>query len=461
VAERSQYQYQPVTGPVWREPVADRLAWLPRPIVAQPQRQLARGRIEPFVAPPFEALYKPALQDWTPEGQQPARGLPRALLDWTVYPPRVVAAGYDPAVMDWLAYLASPVRLPEIRRAEFAQPGFEALYKPEGLQWQASITQPTRGLLAGRPWFAWVPVAGAPLYDPQRMEWAPSWQPIGRALPRAALDYSIYPLQPPSAPGYDPSDLAWLTRGIYPQNRTETRRPEFARPEFEVLFKPEGMQWEPRGQVKQVPIERRVLGDFASPPFESLYKPAGLQWEPSDSYYGRALPRARTDATTAAPIIHSLQAYNPATLEWEPSGSAPQIIIPRPAVGQLWAFSAPDFNGLPDAPRPPATPDVTGGWPIYAMQQRLYELRAKREREAKRLAALEEDQSQRERLLTKAKSEAARERESLRLAKARQHVEEQERLLALLVAEITMLLRAESEDAEEMEVIELFMLEML
>ena len=56
MAQPSRYQYQPVTGPVWRPPVAERLAWLPAGD-AQPLRTLPSARklgwyvLEPLLAP--------------------------------------------------------------------------------------------------------------------------------------------------------------------------------------------------------------------------------------------------------------------------------------------------------------------------------------------------------------------------------------------------------------------------
>jgi hypothetical protein len=169
VAERSQIQYQPITGPVWREPVAERLAWMPRG--QQPARTLPPNRLGDVAAPPFQALYgpdglqwlasdryfgqpkpyaltrhivldpippaNPRLLDWQSQDRYAGRSLPRAPFDTSVYPRPVVTVAFDPQNLDWMPRGTAP-RVPVERRllGDFQQPPFEALFKSERLQWQ-------------------------------------------------------------------------------------------------------------------------------------------------------------------------------------------------------------------------------------------------------------------------------------------------------------------------------------
>jgi len=143
VADRGLIQYQSLTGPVWREPVAAALAWLPR---GEPARPLERRSLGESVYPPFYELYSPAGLHWLPSGR------------WPLYP--------------------------EVRKlGDFQQPPFQALYKPEQLGWTPS---PVVGRAAPRGTLDLTvePLQfAAPAFDPQHLEWIPKDQPAVRSIP--------------------------------------------------------------------------------------------------------------------------------------------------------------------------------------------------------------------------------------------------------------------------------------
>jgi hypothetical protein len=211
VAERSQYQYQPVTGPVWREPVAEKLAWLPR--VQQPARGLPPNRLGDFVRPEFEALYKAERLEWWPEDSYRGRALSRAPNDWSIYPQQVAPAAYDPTDLEWTPQGRPPQNQFERRRlGDFAQPPYPALY------------------------------------DQSRLEWTVEDRYYGRSLPRARLDWTAFQ-HPIVGQVFDPQTLDWMPRGTAPRVPVELRRiGDFGQPAFEALYKPEGLQWLLTGQ---------------------------------------------------------------------------------------------------------------------------------------------------------------------------------------------------------------------
>lgn len=112
-------QYQPVTGPVWRPPVAERLSWLPEgaplPRALPGPPLVCRVVLEPiFVAPP---AYDPAGLQWLPTGAPRApdaerRVVERIVLDPFPLPPVV----YDPAGMQWVLMGQPPTMAPTTGR---------------------------------------------------------------------------------------------------------------------------------------------------------------------------------------------------------------------------------------------------------------------------------------------------------------------------------------------------------
>lgn len=147
MSERSQYQYTQVQGPVWREPVASRMQWLPQ--AQQPARGLPPNRLGDFARPEFAALYKPEGLQWLASDRYSGRAFPRVFADWSVYPQLIVAAAYDPQNLEWQARdsyfgraLARSLNDASIYPLQPPVP-----YDPQNLEWMASgAWQPARSI---------------------------------------------------------------------------------------------------------------------------------------------------------------------------------------------------------------------------------------------------------------------------------------------------------------------------
>jgi len=190
----SRIQYQPLTGPVWREPVASRMAWLPEgqpraptlppnavgsyvlPFVAAiavatslawlptgnvQAQAMPSGRVAWSVIAPFQppASFDPSGLQWTPVGAAYAvRNAPRSIQTWSLLSPLPAVAPFDPAAFPWM-----PVTLFRAmeRRAPggIVQPITQALYQPAGLQWIPGGNVPWRGVVPNR--LVWI--VGDPL----------------------------------------------------------------------------------------------------------------------------------------------------------------------------------------------------------------------------------------------------------------------------------------------------------
>lgn len=268
MAECAQLQYTPVTGPVWTEPVAEKLAWLPSG--QPPARDRPPHRLGWYCRPEFEALYQPEGLQWTPEDSYSGRSPAQARLDWTVLIELVAAPPFDPQSLEWLPSGSQP-QVPIERRnlGAFAQPGFAALYRPETLEW-----------LAEQVYF-------------------------GRTLPRAPLDWTV--LQRPIVTAFDPSTL----------------------------------DWSPHGAARQLPVERRILGDLVQPSFDALYRPERLEWRVEQVYFGKVLARAVLDWTILQQPISA--AFDPQVMDWAPRGNPWQAAAERRLLG---AFAQPAFDAL-------------------------------------------------------------------------------------------------------------------
>lgn len=169
-------QYQPITGPVWREPVAEKLAWLPSDRYAG--RALARA----------------------------------PLLDWSVYPLQPPAVSYDPNVLDWLARDGYSGRALPRGRLDWGEPS-QPTFVYDLVDWLPADRYAGRPLprVAARDWTVQPPPA---LYRPELLEWLPSDRYAGRISQRARHDWSVEPRRVVTIP-YDPSDLGWLASDRY------------------------------------------------------------------------------------------------------------------------------------------------------------------------------------------------------------------------------------------------------
>lgn len=254
----SRYQYQPVTGPVWREPVAAGLSWLPAGRPVQP-RGLPAVALAALAASFFVAVQPPAYdpQDlaWQPRNAVVARALPASPQSLSVLSPfPLPPAGYDAAGLQWLpAGRGQPARgLPSAPWNDATTAGVP-VYDPQELQWIPVTAWPLRTLPATRTGstaldpFPRPPVAFDPalfpwtearsprapverrilgesvapftaaLYQPEFLQWLPpDWSRLARALPRAGQTWDTLSPFPIAPPPFDPAHLAWVPSGRAP-----------------------------------------------------------------------------------------------------------------------------------------------------------------------------------------------------------------------------------------------------
>lgn len=262
-------QYQPITGPVWTEPVAEKLAWQPRDRYSG--KPLARAPLRDYsvypLQPPAVPGYDPNVLDWQARDSYAGRALARARFDVTVRSLEPIAVAYNPNALDWLARDRYSGRALARGRLDYGEPSQ----------------------------FAFV-------YD--LADWFPSDRYAGRPLPRTVpRDWTVLPPRV-VAVAYDPSTLEWQPKGREPRVPLEVRRlGDFAQPPFVApAYDPRTLEWIPQGRAPRVPVERRVLGDFQQPPFAALYRPERLEWQPCDRYYGRPIPFGRQGYTWAFSI---------------------------------------------------------------------------------------------------------------------------------------------------------------
>lgn len=272
---RSQYQYQPLTGPVWRPPVAESLAWLPAGWTALPL-PLERRRLDWTVLAPFQppvgfdpavfpwsalvfpgalarrvlgevvepftaALYRPDGLQWQPsEWAKPQRGLVRGVPTWHLLDPFPLTVAFDPQLFPWTE--ARAPRAPVERRllGDSVEPFVGALYRPEGLQWSpAGLPRGPRGLSAGvQTWVLLDPFPRGVFFDPASLTWQPSDRVPARVLAAIRTGSVIQePLR-----NFDPSKLQWLPggrqpwRGLAPHRLGSTLLDPFPRPQFIIAL---------------------------------------------------------------------------------------------------------------------------------------------------------------------------------------------------------------------------------
>lgn len=304
MAERTQLQYTPVTGPVWTEPVASRLTWIPQG--RAPQRGLAQNRLGDYARPEFAALYKPEGLQWIAEDSYRGQRLPYALTRSGVLDPIPPA---NPRTLEWIPQGRAP-QVPVERRllGAFAQPVFEALYKPEHLQWDGATRYTARPTTrVQRDWTVGPIQFQAPAYDPRTMEWIPQGREyVARTELRRVADFQ----QPPFAALFRPEFLTWQSEDSYSGKALPRARLDWTLQQ-QPIFEPQSLTWLPCGNTR-APVERRLLGAFAQPPFAALYRPDGLQWLLS----GLQPARARAPNRLGAWVIDPTQPAAPSTTEF-------------------------------------------------------------------------------------------------------------------------------------------------
>jgi hypothetical protein len=304
VSERSQYQYQPITGPVWREPVAERLAWLPR--VQQPARTLPPNKLGDFSQPPFQALYKPENLQWVPKGShQPQRGLQYSLVREYKLDP--LPAPRPPDLV-WMPRGQQPARgLPYVsidRSVYPLQPPAAAAYDPSKLEWIPEGQQPQRGLSYSLVReYKLDPITP---FDPATLTWWPEDAYSGKLLSKSRNDWSISPVQPPSV--YDPRTLEWDYKAQQPQRNIPYSLSRNYVLEPILAPSPPELSWSPVDDYRGLPL-RRVIVDWTLYPLQPPipYDPQNLEWQSVANYHGIALGRSVNDWTLYPP-----QDYEPA-----------------------------------------------------------------------------------------------------------------------------------------------------
>lgn len=243
--------------------------------------------------------------DWLPRGEYAPRYKAQPKQDLSLYPLQPPVTSYDPSDLAWLTSTSPTLRKPRAAEAVSVyplQPPAVAPYDPSDLAWQPSyrgvyartLPRPiqTRSVVAlsvddqnpggggegpGPSALEWLPIAAyqprglRPLvrndrtetvalwHYPALLDWLPREGPRARARTRASQDLSLYPLQPPPAAPYDPSDLAWSVRGApraFPRPRHDISRLAFQH--IVVPYDPSTMEWIPRGayMVRALPYPR-------------------------------------------------------------------------------------------------------------------------------------------------------------------------------------------------------------
>lgn len=244
MAQPNRYQYQPLTGPIWRAPVAAALAWLPSGNV-QPLRTLASAlrigcfALEPILAP--TPSYNPNV------------------LDWNV-PPAVIQR-----------------RLPLGQRDQTVGVPFAALYRPDGLQWLPLVPPSWRQAVVGRLGCGVLDPIPPP--NPAHLAWLPYHPPLWRRVLVGRLGDTVLDPIPP----VNPAHLGWLSVAPFPSRLVPVRAGGTVLSPFPVApaYDPAGLQW-----VYYAPPLWRVwtAGRLGSVVFHPVpipaapFDPAGLQW---------------------------------------------------------------------------------------------------------------------------------------------------------------------------------------
>jgi len=374
----SRYHYQPLTGPVWREPVASRLSWLPE---GNPTpTPVVRARTSDLVAPFLAALTVAASLAWLPTGQARAQALPvpRGDQSVTVFPlaapfdasqfPQVSAVRLTPVERRWPSTLveplldnvvvgvdvtdvrpqAPPVRIPQDLTVlpPFQAPTFDARLFP----WPGTVP-PAAAPARPRADLTVVPPFQPPTFDPkqfpvvvlspvfpaERRQPSTLVEPLldnvvigvdvtdvppARPLPRAAPAWTVVSPLPPVP--YDPARMEWLPAGAPPAPR------QLPGPYTQVVF----------------------VGDYGSPP------PPPTPPPPTEAGPGGGKVRKRSPK---APAIRVRGVIRDPLLRLEPdqreeAPPAPTAEGPRPAEPQPGASSASQASVPAPAQAAPAAP---------------------------------------------------------------------------------------------------------
>jgi hypothetical protein len=353
---RTFYQYQPLTGPVWRAPVAPSLAWLPRgqwqPLLALPPNRLG-DVTEPFV---LAVAVASGLQ-WVPAGNVFVRGLaPNRLTDSIVAP--FVDAMQVARNLQWLGSRNTVVQPAERRFVDWTVlPPFQppASYDPAGLQWSSVLAEPVLLPRIVQPWSLLDPFPRPPVsYDPAGMQWLYTQPSIVQQLARASWDWTVV-----VAGIYDPAGLDWLTQFALSRTGASSLRGDLVEPFTNVLYDPAGLQWWPSGWMRYPLIQERgvqtwsLLDPFPLPPVS--YDPAGLQWLtllPTPVLLLRDIQTWSLLDPNPLPTVP----FDPSGLQWIPAVPVTASVLLAGVMGSVVLDPLP----LPGVPSGPETKGVGG-----------------------------------------------------------------------------------------------------
>lgn len=353
---RSQYQYQPVTGPVFVGIVAATLAWLPsgnwQPTRARPPVQIQQGTVQPFT----QALYKHERLEWIPKGvHQPTESLQPIQSQQGTVEPFIEATRYRFERLEWIPKGNEFVRgrAPIQSQQGTVQPFTAALYRMERLEWIPEGQQPARSLPPNElgPFVLDVVPRGTP-FDPSLLGWAPSAPFYPRALGPNHLGDTVEPFVDAIAvarnlhwlgqsvrwvqlapnrlgesvePFVDAiavaGNLHWLGQTIWPI-RLEVREPDWsiiAPFQPPARFDPATFPWVVGGVFR--PVERRDPGGTVQPFTAALYRPEGLQWIPGGRQPWRGLPPNLLGSVVGDPLPHPTTVSPLALLLTDESGA--------------------------------------------------------------------------------------------------------------------------------------------
>lgn len=209
------YQYQSLTGPVWRAPVAESLSWMPTGPTVTP-RTLPAASLALLAASFFTAVfpaYDPASLTWQPNGRhQPAPIVARALESRSVLHP-LLPVSYDPAGMQWYVVTPQSRSLVPARLGVTVFDPLGGAFDPAHLAWQPSARAVPRVVPAIRTGSAVLdPFPLGVFFDPASLTWHPSDRVPSRIV--AAIRTGSVVQEP--LRNFDPSKLQWLPSGRQP-----------------------------------------------------------------------------------------------------------------------------------------------------------------------------------------------------------------------------------------------------
>lgn len=347
---RRQYQYQPVTGPVWRAAVAASLAWLPtgnaQPVRVQPAANQYTALVGVTVVPvPFNTALFPRAE--TPRSST----LLRVRESSSVAP---VVVPFDPATYPhtgppFPVRLRVPTRDATVLPPPQVAPAFDAATFPH-----TGPTPPARALPAANQYTGLTDVTGvppaAPAFDPASLTWLPAGRAWPQRLQLGTRDVSVLPPFQPAAPAFDPATFPHSGTPVVPQPRTRWR-PAVEEVAAIEEFDPARLQWQPMGRTAPPRGLKPGRAETVLPAFQPAapFDPASLTWLPS----GRPWPLRQALATRDYAVLPPVQpaAFDPAGLQWLPGGRP--WATPRVAGTRDWSV-LPPFQPAA-APFDPAT----------------------------------------------------------------------------------------------------------